>query len=140
DSVKDLFPAMLGQGARLLGYSSPEYIKDIGTPERYDKICAEFAAGVARRSALSTPQRAVFLDRDGTLVRDVGGLTSPEQLELLPGTAAGIRELNRQGFRTVLITNQPVVAKGFCTEAEVEVIHGKLQTLLRREHAFLDSL
>ena len=126
--------------AKLLGYNSPEYIKDIGTPERYDLICAEFAAGLPQRSALTHPQRAVFLDRDGTLVEEVDGLTSPGQLELLPGAAAAVRELNHQGFRTVLISNQPVVAKGFCTEAEVEIVHRKLQTLLGREHAFLDRL
>ncbi len=140
DFGKDLFPTMLRRGARLLGYSSPEYVKDIGTPERYDKICADFLAGVVRRSTLSIPQRAVFLDRDGTLIRDVGGLTSPEQLELLPGAASGIRELNRHEFRTVLITNQPVVAKGLCTEVDVEICHRKLQTLLGREHAFLDRI
>ena len=140
DFGKDLFPMMLGRGAKLLGYGSPEYIKDIGTPKRYDKISAEFAAGVVERSALSSPQRAVFLDRDGTLIRDVGGLTRPEQLELLPGAAAGVRELNHHGFRAVLITNQPVVAKGQCTEADVELTHRKLQTLLGREHAFLDRI
>ena len=84
DFGKDLFPAMLGRGAKLLAYNSPEYIKDIGTPERYDRICAEYAGGVVQRSSLSTPQRAVFLDRDGTLVKEVNGLTSPGQLELLP--------------------------------------------------------
>jgi histidinol-phosphate phosphatase family protein len=140
DFGKDLFPLMLDRGAKLLGYNSPEYIKDVGTPDRYEKVCAEFAAGVVERSALSIPQRAVFLDRDGTLIRDVGGLTSPEQLELLPGAAAGVRELNQHGLRTVLITNQPVVAKGQCTEADVEITHRKLQTLLGRERAFLDRL
>jgi histidinol-phosphate phosphatase family protein len=140
DFGKDLFPAMLAAGAKLRAYNSPEYIKDIGTPERYDKICAEFAAGNVDRSELNTPQRAIFLDRDGTLIKDVGGLTSPEQLELLPGAAAAVREINYHGFRAVLITNQPVVAKGFCTEADVAIIHRKLETVLGREHAFLDRI
>jgi histidinol-phosphate phosphatase family protein len=141
DFGKDLFPAMLGKGAKLLGYNSPEYIKDIGTPERYDKISAEYAAGVVRRSSLDTPQRAVFLDRDGTLIEEVPGLLrSPEQLELLPGVTAAIRALNHGGWRTVLVTNQPVVAKGFCTEAQVEETHHKLETLLGQEHAFLDRI
>jgi D,D-heptose 1,7-bisphosphate phosphatase len=82
----------------------------------------------------------VFLDRDGTLVKEVGGLVSLDQLELLPGAAEAVRELNHHGFRAVLITNQPVVAKGFCTEADVELAHRKLETLLGREHAFLDRL
>src|SRR5271154_4593264 len=68
DFGKDIFPAMVRAGKKLLGYNSPEFIKDIGTPERYDKISAQFAAGIVQRSSLATPQRAVFLDRDGTLV------------------------------------------------------------------------
>jgi D,D-heptose 1,7-bisphosphate phosphatase len=140
DFGKDLFPAMLGRGTRVLAHNSPEYIKDIGTPERYDRICAEFDSGVVQRSALDTPQPAVFLDRDGTIVKEVGGLVSPDQLELLPGAAGAIRELNHRGLRAVVVTNQPVVAKGFCTEADVASAHRKLETLLGREHAFLDRI
>lgn len=140
DFGKDLFPAMLRRGAKLLGYNSQEYIKDIGTPERYDKIYAEFLEGIVERSSYGTPQSAVFLDRDGTLVKEVGGMVSPEQLELLPGAAAAVQELNHHGIRAVMVSNQPVVAKGFCTEAEVELAHRKLQTLLGRERAFLDRL
>lgn len=140
DFGKDVFPTVLKKGARLLGYNSLEYIKDIGTPERYDKICAEFQAGIIERSSLGTPQAAVFLDRDGTLIKEMDGLTSPDQLELLPGAAAAIHELNHRGIRAVMVSNQPVVAKGFCTEGDVEVSHRKLQTLLGREHAFLDRL
>ena len=140
DFATDLFPAMLRRGMKLLAYNSPEYIKDIGTPERYDRICAELAAGVVQRSALDTPQPSVFLDRDGTLVKEVDGLTSPDQLELLPGAAEAIRQFNHRGIRTVVITNQPVVAKGFCTEADVALVHRKLETLLGREHAFLDRI
>lgn len=140
DFGKDLFPAMLKRGLRLFGYNSPEYIKDIGTPERYDRISAEFESGVVGRSSLETPQPAVFLDRDGTLIRDVEGLVRPEQLELLPGVAEAIRSLNHHGLRAVVVTNQPVVAKGFCTEKDVQAAHDKMETLLGREHAFLDRI
>lgn len=140
DFGRDLFPAMLAQKKRLLAYVSPEYIKDIGTPERYDRVGAEYDRGVVQRSSLATPQRAVFLDRDGTLVREVNGLTSPDQLELLPGAAQAVRELNHHGWLAILVTNQPVVAKGFCTEADIAVIHNKLDTLLGREHAYLDRV
>ncbi len=140
DFGKDLFPAMLAKGARLLAYTSPEYIKDIGTPERYDKIQAELASGVVARNSLSTPQRAVFLDRDGTLIEERDGLRRPDELVLLPGAAAAVRELNHHGWRVVVVTNQPVIAKGFCTEAELAVIHHKMETLLGREHAFVDRI
>lgn len=142
DFGKDLFPALLRDGARLYGYNSPEYIKDIGTPQRYDRVCAECAAGVIQRSSLAVPQRAVFLDRDGTLVKEVSehGLSSPDPLELLAGVASAIQRLNHAGIRAVVVTNQPVVAKGFCTEADAQRIHNKLETLLGRDHAFLDRI
>jgi D,D-heptose 1,7-bisphosphate phosphatase len=140
DFGKDVFPAMVRNGANLFGYNSPEYIKDIGTPQRYDRICGEFAAGVIARSSFASPQRAVFLDRDGTLVPDKDCLRTADGLELLPGVADALHKLNHSGWRAVLVTNQPVVAKGWCTEAELQNIHNKLETLLGREHAFLDRI
>ncbi len=140
DFGKDIFPALIARGEKLLGYNSPEFIKDIGTPERYDKISAQFAAGIVQRSSLATPQRAVFLDRDGTIIPDKDCLRTADELELLPGAAEAIHQLNLAGWRTVVVTNQPVIAKGFCDEAGLQKIHNKLETLLGREHAFLDRI
>jgi len=140
DFGKDLFPAMLFRGAALLGYNSPEYIKDIGTPERYDRVSAEFANGTIARSSLAVPQRAVFLDRDGTLIPDKECLRSSDDLELFADAARAIRELNHHAWRTVVVTNQPVIAKGWCDEAEMQRTHNKLETLLGQEHAFLDRI
>ena len=140
DFGKDIFPAMVRGGATLLGYNSPEFIKDIGTPARYDRVCAQFANGTIARSSLATPQRAVFLDRDGTLVPDKDCLRSADGLELLPGVAEAVHDLNHHAWRTVVVTNQPVIAKGWCDEAELQRMHNKLETLLGLEHAFLDRI
>jgi histidinol-phosphate phosphatase family protein len=140
DFGRDLFPAMLRAGRRLHGYNSPEYIKDIGTGARYDRVLAEFENGTIERSSLQIPQRAVFLDRDGTLIVDRDGLRSAEDLELLPGVAEAICLLNSHAWRAVVVTNQPVIAKGWCTEAELQRIHNKMETLLGAEHAFLDHI
>jgi len=140
DFGHDLFPRMLQHGSRMLAYNSPEFIKDIGTPHRYDFVSAQQAAGVVAASSLHTPQKAVFLDRDGTLIVDVDGLRSAEALTLLPGAGEAVRTLNHHGWRAVVVTNQPVVAKGWCTEAELHRIHNKLETLLGAEHAFLDRI
>src|SRR6185312_7873220 len=99
------------------------------TPERYDRISAQFAAGIVQRSSLATQQRAVFLDRDGTIIPDKDCLRNADELELLPGAAAAIHRLNLAGWRTVVITNQPVIAKGFCDEAGLKNIHNKLESL-----------
>lgn len=140
DFGNDLFPAMLERGERLLGYRSAEYIKDIGTPDRCARVCREYAAGVVAASSRAVPQKAVFLDRDGTMNKEIGGVCTPDQLELLPGVAAAIRQLNHGGWRVVVLTNQPVVAKGFCTEADVQRVHHKLENLLGEGHAFVDRI
>ena len=140
DFGRDLFPALLRAGAFLQAYNSPEYIKDIGTPTRYDRVCAEYENGTIARSSLETPQRAVFLDRDGTLIVDRDGLRTAEEVELLPGAAEAVALLNLHGWRAVVVTNQPVIAKGWCTEAELRRIHNRLEMLLGKEHAFLDRL
>jgi histidinol-phosphate phosphatase family protein len=140
DFGKDLFPAMLKNGLVLAGYSSPEYIKDIGTPDRYARVCAEFIAGVVRMGSLEEKQRAVFIDRDGTLNEERDGVLRPEDLRLNAGVAEAIYRLNRQGIRAVVVTNQPVIAKGFCSEADVRRVHAKMETLLGQKHAFLDRI
>jgi D-glycero-D-manno-heptose 1,7-bisphosphate phosphatase len=82
----------------------------------------------------------VFLDRDGTLNVKNGFVTSPEQLELLPGAARAVRRINEAGFLAILITNQPVIARGECTEETLKEIHNKLETLLGAEGAYLDAI
>ena len=74
------------------------------------------------------------------MIIDRDNLRSAEGLELLPDVAEAVRELNINGWRTVVVTNQPVIAKGWTTEAELRNIHNKLETLLGAEHAFLDRI
>jgi histidinol-phosphate phosphatase family protein len=140
DFGKHVFPEMLRRGQRLFGYKSPEYIKDAGTPERLDRVIEDVRSGKVERGSLSTPAPAVFLDRDGTLNREVNRVKSPGELEVLPGVAGAIRQLNRAGIRTVVITNQPVVARGDCTEQNLREIHNKLETVLGAEGAYLDAI
>ena len=84
--------------------------------------------------------RSVFLDRDGTINRDVHHLRCVEELELLAGASAGIRMLNRAGLRVVVITNQAAVARGLLSEEKLAEIHQELQALLAREGAFVDAI
>lgn len=140
DFGKHLFPEMIARGTRLAAYNSPEYIKDAGTPKRLDKICADLASGRIERSSLEYPQKAVFLDRDGTLNRELGHLRRAEDFELLPGAALAVRRLNHSDFRTVVVTNQPVLARGDCSPAELARIHAKMDTQLGAEGAFLDRV
>lgn len=140
DIAKHMFPRMLEFSRRLHGYVSPEYIKDMGTPERLDKVERDFVAGLPERLSERQLRSAVFLDRDGTINREVTHLKSPDQLELLPGTASAIRRLNRSGTLAVVITNQPVIARGDVSFEGLDRIHARLESQLGAGGAFLDGL
>lgn len=86
-------------------------------------------------------RRAVFLDRDGVLVRQVEGyLTEVEKLELIPGAAEAVAKLRAAGFLAVLVTNQAGVAKGYLSEEELGDIHAELLRRLRERGAELDGI
>jgi histidinol-phosphate phosphatase family protein len=140
DLVRDACPAMLRAGRRLYGYVSPEYIKDVGTPERLDQVEDDITAGVPERLSGRTLRSAVFLDRDGTLNREVHHLNAPEQLELLSGAAEAVRRINRAGRLAIVVTNQPAVSRGDLTPAGLERIHRKLKGMLGQHGAYLDAI
>ncbi len=140
DIAKQLFPALLANGKTLCGYRSREYIKDAGTPERLDRVRSDYQSGRVTAASFDAAIPAVFLDRDGTLNRDHGWLNLPEKLELLPGAAEAVHAINRSGRLAVLITNQPVVARGECSEAGLRQIHNRLEWLLGKSHAYLDAI
>ncbi len=140
DFAKDLFPMMVAQGARLRGHVSIEYIKDIGTPKRLDKAEGHLRQGVVARARRSCQQRAVFLDRDGTLNALRGHIRSAQELELLPDAADAVRRLNEAEFRVVLVTNQPVLARGEVDEAGLARIHARLESELGMSGAYLDAI
>jgi len=83
---------------------------------------------------------AVFFNRDGTLIRDHGYLNHPDQVELLDGAAEAIKELQLLGYKAVVVSNQPGVARGIVTEEMLEQIHGRLGELLARKGASLDGI
>lgn len=140
DIAKHMFPLMLDLGRHLHGYITPEYIKDMGTPDRLDKVERDFVAGVPERLSRRHLRNAVFLDRDGTLIKEVNHLRSPDQLELLPGVAGAVRRLNRNGTLAVVVTNQPVVARGEITVEGLAKVHARLESQLGVEGAFIDGL
>jgi D-glycero-D-manno-heptose 1,7-bisphosphate phosphatase len=82
---------------------------------------------------------AVFLDRDGTVIEEVGYLDRPDRVQLYPFSTVAIRALNRAGFRVILVTNQSGIARGFFDEAMVDAVHAHLAELLAAGGAHLDA-
>ena len=139
DMERDVLKPLMGQG-KVYAYQTPEYVKDAGTPERFLAVCREQCEGVWEQKNLTKKQRCVFLDRDGTINKYRGLIYKEEQLELEPGAAEAIRLLNEAGYLAVVVTNQPVVARGLCDIGDVEQIHKKLQVLLGEQGAYLDDI
>ena len=86
------------------------------------------------------PNRAAFIDRDGTMAKDVHYCSCPEDFELFPGTAEAIKLLNENGFKVIVITNQSGIARGYLTEEMLARIHEKMEGDLAREGARVDAI
>jgi len=84
--------------------------------------------------------RAVFLDRDGTMNRDVPYCRRPEDFELFPNTARAIKRLNESGYKVIIITNQSGVARGYFTEETLARIHQKMLDQLAEGDAHIDGI
>lgn len=124
----------------IYAYHSTEYVKDIGTPDRLEKVTVDFLHGVCEQRNLKHKQNCIFLDRDGTINKYVGFLRTADQVELEPVAAEAIRLINESEYLAIVITNQPVIARGECSFEALNQIHNRLYTLLGREGAYLDGL
>jgi D-glycero-D-manno-heptose 1,7-bisphosphate phosphatase len=127
---------------RIFAYSTPEYIKDMGTPERYAQVASDIERGIVRQKNLSVRQKCVFLDRDGTINKFTTGnfITNPEDFKLIEGAAGAVKKINSLGYLAVVITNQPVIARGEVDFQTLELIHMKMETELGRHGAYIDDL
>lgn len=139
DLDRDVLKPNITSG-KIFAYDTPEYIKDMGTPDRYYEVEKDIRTGKVKARNLKNKQKAIFLDRDGTINKYVGFLTKPEQFELLPGVTEAIKMINKSGYLAIVVTNQPVIARGDCTWDELQVIHNKMETELGKEGAFLDAI
>ena len=139
DLDRQILKPLCGTG-KMFCYDSPEYVKDMGTPDRYEAVCRDFAAGRVRAKNLKQKQKAVFLDRDGTINKYVGFLRNVDGFVLIPGVTEAVRKINESGYLAIVVTNQPVIARGEVTVPELQIIHNKMETLLGAKGAYLDAI
>ena len=139
DLDRDIIRPLVGSG-KVYSYNSSEYAVDMGTPDRYGMVSEDVLSGKPQQRNLSVKQKAVFLDRDGTINKYVGFLRNIDQFELLPNAAEGIRLLNSKGYLVIVITNQPVIARGEVTVPYLDEIHRKMETLLGQYGAYINGL
>lgn len=134
DVLKRLIP-----GGKLFAYSSSEYVKDMGTPQRLAQAQRDISSGLVAKRNLSQRQTAVFLDRDGTVNRYKGFIRDAADIELCAGAAKAIRRINESGYLALIVSNQPVIARGEADFADVDKMMYKIETLLGEQGAYLDD-
>jgi D,D-heptose 1,7-bisphosphate phosphatase len=139
DLDRDMLKPSISSGA-IFAYHTPEYIKDMGTPERYAQVTADIENGIVYGKNLTQKQKAVFLDRDGTINTFNGFVTRPEDFELLDGAAEAIKKINSLGYLAIIITNQPVIARGEVDFETLNLIHMKMEADLGKQGAYIDDL
>ena len=140
DFEKDILANQVKLGANIYAYHTPEYVKDVGTVDRINATVEELKSGLIQSKNLKNKQIAIFLDRDGTMNVSKGFISKADDLELIPGTIDAIKAINKSGALAIVITNQPVIARGECSFEELHNIHNKLKTLLGKKGAFVDDI
>lgn len=139
DLERDILPRLISEGV-VYGYKTPEYVKDAGTPERFRIVSDEQKKGIWNSRNLQNLQKCIFMDRDGTVNKYRGLISNSDEFELENNAAEAVRLINEAGYLAIVVTNQPVVARGMCDLSMVERIHRKMSTRLGERGAYLDDI
>ena len=139
DFGADVLPRLIHQRA-VFGYRTPEYLKDMGTPDRLARVEADVRSGTVAERNLRHARPAIFLDRDGVINRDHHLIRRTEDMELLPGSASAVRRINRSGHLAVVVTNQSVIARNLVDLDGLRRIHDAMEWTLGEDGAYVDDL
>jgi len=139
DFGKDIFPKLI-QSKNLFAYKTTEYLKDMGTIDRLKKVEQDLLSGKVKRLNKTYKQKCIFLDRDGVINKEIDNLVNIEEFNLIQGVPEAIKKLNESEYIAIIVTNQPVIAKGFIGEIKLNQIHKKMDTNLGKNGAYIDDL
>lgn len=139
DLDKEIIKPLIAEG-KVAAYRSGEYIKDMGTPDRYASVASDLENGIISARNLRNKQKCIFLDRDGTINEYSGFVRRPEELVVMEGVSEAVKRINSSEYLCIVVTNQPVIARGECSFETMEEINAKLETELGKKGAYLDDI
>lgn len=137
---KDVIRKMIENGDKVYSYHSTEYVKDMGTPERFYQVNEDYQNGLCEARNLSNKQKAIFLDRDGTINEHIPFLVDKDKFRLIDGVSDAIKMINSSEYLCIVVTNQPIIARGESTIENLDNIHKRMETLLGQDGAYIDGL
>ena len=135
DLDRVLLPLMINEGKKGIAVRNFGYIRDAGTKERIISIEMDILAGLTMKRR----KPAIFFDRDGTLNKNRGYISSGKDIELFDDVPDSIRALNKLGYWVIVITNQPVIARGEATFEDIDRVHARIDAILSKNGAFIDE-
>jgi len=135
DLDKELLPKLVKIGKKGIGVRNYGYIRDAGTQERIASIEEDYSVGLPKIRR----KPAIFLDRDGTLNRSRGYITNAKDIELYSDVPSAIKAFNSLGYWVIVITNQPVIARGEATMEDIQLIHSRIDKILSESGAYIDE-
>jgi D,D-heptose 1,7-bisphosphate phosphatase len=139
DLSKNLIKKLVKRNANVFAYQSREYIKDVGTPERYFEAKKDINLNIPNKRNFNNKMPAFFIDRDGVINKERFNLYS-DPCNFFPRTVEAIKKINEMNYLCIIITNQPAIAKGFVTEKFVNFTHDKMETLMGYKGAYIDGI
>jgi len=139
DFGQDIFPAIYKK-INMYGYNTAEYLKDMGTPGRLERVTKDYLSGRIERANYKHKRACIFLDRDGVLNLDTDLISRHEDLILFDFVPEAVKRINESEYLSVVVTNQSVVARNMCTIEDLKVIHNKMEALLGLEGAYLNGI
>ncbi len=140
DFGRDILPKIVQSGNLLFAYKTPEYIKDMGTKDRFEKVKNDLLTGKVAGLNKKNKRPCIFLDRDGVINKNMDTKPLMKDFELLEGVPEAIKKINESDYLSVIVTNQPMIAKGFVSVEEVENTHKKMETLLGEKGAYINAI
>jgi D,D-heptose 1,7-bisphosphate phosphatase len=136
DLDRDLLPLIIAKGFIGKAIKNYQFIKDIGTPERYERTLQNLDPFFNARK----PKPAIFLDRDGTINQLNGFITKRSQIKLIDGVSEAIFQVNKAGYLAIVITNQPVIARGEVTRDQLNSLHAFIEMELAKVGAIVNGI
>lgn len=140
DFGKNIFPVLLKNKKKIIAYNTWEYFRDMGSLTRLRIVRREYKLGIYQSLNHQKKQKVIFLDRDGVINEEVDELVNIDDLKIYPFSYSAIKKINQSGFHAIVVTNQPMIAKGKLTEKGLDEIHRKLEMLLGEHGAKIDAI
>lgn len=139
DFGRHVFPAIFDK-IKMYGYNTAEYLKDMGTPDRWKEVESAYVSGKISRSNYDYKQKAIFLDRDGVINIEKSFINDPADYQLYDFTPEAVKKINQTEYKAIVITNQSAIARNISTFEELANIHKKMETVMGNAGAKIDEL